>query len=111
LPLPSRGLSVATCPSPAHGRQQDAVLSARQFLNAVNECDAEALAALVTEDAQLRLYDGRIWRGPDGARALVGAAKDARLRLIGLHREEHAEDRDGGTWVELRVREVTDPAA
>jgi ketosteroid isomerase-like protein len=93
---------------PGAARQQDAVLSAHQFLDAVNERDAEALAALVTDDAELRLSDDRVWHGPEGARALIGAANEAGLRLIGLHREEHAEDRDGGIWVELRVREVTE---
>jgi ketosteroid isomerase-like protein len=84
------------------------VLNAYQFLDAVNERDADALAALVADDAELRLSDDRVWRGTDGARALIEAAEDQRLRLIGLHREEHAEDRDGGVWVELRVREVTE---
>lgn len=93
---------------PGTARQQDAVLSAYQFLDALNERDADAIAALVTDDVEIRTSDDRVWRGTEGARAVLGAARDARLRLIPLHREEHAEDRDDGIWVELRVREVTE---
>ncbi|MEA2384883.1 MAG: hypothetical protein QOH72_4854 [Solirubrobacteraceae bacterium] len=93
---------------PGTTRQQDAVLSAYQFLDALNERDPDALAALVTDDVRIRTSDDRVRRGTDGARELLDAAGDTRLRLIPLHREEHAEDRDGGVWVELRVREVTE---
>jgi hypothetical protein len=91
-------------------RQQDAVLTAYRFLDAFNERDADALAELLTDDAELRTSDGRLWRGRDGARRLLEAAERGQLRLIPLHRGEHAEDRDPVVWVELRVREVVEDA-
>jgi hypothetical protein len=87
-------------------RQQDAILAALQFLDAFNERDFEALRPLITDDAELRTFDGRLWRGIDGARSLLDTAKEMELRLIPLHRGEHAEERDGAIWVELRVREL-----
>jgi hypothetical protein len=91
-------------------KQQDAVLAAYRFLDALNEREPQALAALVTGDVELRTSDGRLWQGVDGARALLDAAREMKLRLIPLHRNEHAEDRDGVVWVELRVREVVEDA-
>lgn len=92
-------------------RQQDAILTAYRFLDALNEREPDAMAAVVTDDAELRTSDGRVWRGGlDGARALIDAARQAKLRLIPLHRREHAEERGGVVWVELLVREVVEDA-
>ena len=91
-------------------KHQDAVLTAYRFLDAFNEREPDALAAVVTDDVELRTSDGRVWQGPDGARALLDAAREAKLRLIPLHRNEHAEERDGVIWVEIRVRELTEEA-
>jgi ketosteroid isomerase-like protein len=87
-------------------KQQDAVHAARQFLDAFNERDLDAMRAVVTDDVELRISDGRIWRGIDGARELLDTAREMELRLIPLHRGEHAEERDGDVRVELRVREL-----
>jgi ketosteroid isomerase-like protein len=95
---------------PGTARQQDAVLAAYRFLDAFNERDPDALAALVTEDVEIRTSDGRVWPGVDGARALLDAARENKLRLIPLHRHEHAEDHDGEVRVELWVREVLEDA-
>ncbi|MEA2287727.1 MAG: hypothetical protein QOJ21_3770 [Solirubrobacteraceae bacterium] len=93
---------------PGTTSEQDAVLAAYQFLDAFNERDADALAALITGDAELRTSDGRVWTGVDGARELLDAAQNLKLRLIPLHRHEHAEDRDRAVWVELWVRELVE---
>jgi ketosteroid isomerase-like protein len=87
-------------------RQEDAVLAARRFLDAFNERDVEAMRALVTDDAELSITDGRSWTGADGAEELLDAARELDLRLIPLQRGEHAEERDGVVYVELRVREL-----
>jgi ketosteroid isomerase-like protein len=87
-------------------KQADAVLTARRFLDAFNERDFDALRAVVTDDVELRTSDGRVWSGVDGAAALLEHARRAELRLIPLHRGEHAEERDGPVFVELRVREL-----
>lgn len=92
---------------PGTVREQDAVLAAYRLLDAINERDADALDAVTTDDVELRTSDGREWRGQDGARALLDEAHRTKLRLIPLHRGEHAEDRGDGVWVELRVREIT----
>jgi hypothetical protein len=86
-------------------RQEDAVLAARRFLDAFNERDVDAMEALVTEGVELRLTD-RAWKGREGARDLLETASELQLRLIPLHRGEHAEERDGDVLVELRVREL-----
>ena len=93
---------------PGTTSEQDAVLAAYQFLDAFNERDADALAALITGDAELRTSDGRVWTGVDGARELLDAARNMKLRLIPLHRHEHAEGRNGAVWVELWVRELVE---
>jgi ketosteroid isomerase-like protein len=87
-------------------REQDAVLAARRLLDAFNERDFDALRADVTDDVELRLSDGRVWRGADGARQMLAEARDTELRLIPLHRDEHSEERDGVVYVELRVLEL-----
>jgi limonene-1,2-epoxide hydrolase len=87
-------------------QRADALLAARRFLDAFNERDFDALRALITDDVELRTVDGRAWRGVDGARDLLDEARKMNLRVIGLHRGEHAEERDGSVWVELRVREL-----
>jgi hypothetical protein len=84
----------------------DAVLAARLFLDAVNERDLEALRAVVTDDVMMRLADGREWLGTDGAREFIDAAREMELRVIPLHRGEHAEEREGVVHVEMRVREL-----
>jgi ketosteroid isomerase-like protein len=91
-------------------KQQAAVLTAYQFLDAFNEREADALATLVIDDAELRTSDERVWRGPAGARELLDEAGTMGLRLIPLHRGEHSEHRDGDVWVELRVRELVEDA-
>ena len=87
-------------------RQQDAVNRARLFLDALNERDAEAMRAIVSDDVEVRLVDGRSWRGADSVAAFLDTARQMELRVIPLHREEHAEERDGVVYVELRVREL-----
>jgi hypothetical protein len=84
----------------------DAILDAGLFLDAFNERDFEAMRAIVTDHVELRTSDRRVWRGIDGARELLDVARDMEMRLIPLHRGEHAAERDGFVWVEKRVREV-----
>jgi ketosteroid isomerase-like protein len=84
----------------------DSVLAAYRFFDAVNERDFDALHALITDDVTMRLTDGREWSGPDGAREFLDVARELELRLIPLHRGEHAEERDGVVHVEMRVREL-----
>jgi hypothetical protein len=84
----------------------DSVLAARLFLDAVNERDFEALRAVITDDVVVRLVDGREWIGVDGAREFLDTARELELRLIPLHRGEHAEEREGVVHVEMRVREL-----
>jgi ketosteroid isomerase-like protein len=87
-------------------RQQDAINRARLFLDALNERDAEAMRAVVTDNVEVRLVDGRSWRGADSLAAFLDTARQMELRVIPLHREEHAEERNGVVYVELRVREL-----
>src|SRR3954447_16015759 len=87
-------------------RQEDALLAARRFLDAFNERDVEAMQALVTDDVELRITGGRVWQGSQRARDLLDTAAEMQLRLIPLHRGEHAEERNGDVLVELRVREL-----
>jgi hypothetical protein len=70
------------------------------------------MRAVVADDVQLRLADGRVFRGIDGARELIDTARAEELRLIPLHRGMHAEERvshgegEGDVYVEMRVREL-----
>ena len=84
----------------------DSVLAARLFFDAVNERDFDALRAVTTDDVVVRLADGREWIGVDGAREFLDTAREMELRLIPLHRGEHAEEREGVVHVEMRVREL-----
>jgi ketosteroid isomerase-like protein len=89
-------------------RQQDAVHRARLFLDALNERDADAMRAVVTDDVEIRLVDGRSWQGADGVAGFLDTAREMELRVIPLHRGQHAEERegDGVVYVEMRVREL-----
>jgi hypothetical protein len=60
----------------------------------------------VTDDVELHMTGGRVWRGSERARDLVDTASELQLRLISLQPGEHAEERDGEVLVELRVREL-----
>jgi hypothetical protein len=87
-------------------RQEDALHRARLFLDALNERDADAMRAVTTDDVEIRLVDGRSWRGPDGLAEFLDTARELELRVIPLHRGEHAEERDGVVHVQLQVREL-----
>jgi hypothetical protein len=87
-------------------RQQDALHYAHLFVDALNERDADAMRAVLADDVELRLVDGRSWRGAESVAAFLDTVREMELRVIPLHRDELAGERDRVVYVELRVREV-----
>jgi ketosteroid isomerase-like protein len=74
-----------------------------QFIAALNARDLEALEEVLAPDAEFRNPRGGALRGHDGARALVAAAEETRVRLEGAG-EPATEEADGVTRVTVPVR-------
>jgi ketosteroid isomerase-like protein len=84
---------------------QDARAVARDFIEALNGRDLDAMARLVADDAAFRTAGAELPRGQEGLRALVAAAEDVNLRLVPF-RPPSAEEVDGQVHVRLPVREL-----
>jgi ketosteroid isomerase-like protein len=66
-----------------------AALLTRLFIEALNARDLDALASIVSEDAEFRnAFGGRTLRGREAVERIVRAAADARLRLVRVGVEE-----------------------
>jgi ketosteroid isomerase-like protein len=87
---------------------QDARTVARDFIDAFNARDLEALQELVAPDVQLRTSSGEALRGDDGLRALLKAAQEFDVLLV-PYRGPEVEEADGGVRVRIAVHELVDP--
>lgn len=87
---------------------QDARATVRRFIEALNARDADALRAIITDDARMRLLTGPEMHGESAARTLIAAAEVKDLRLVPLHGETVSEHR-GVIHVRQPVRELIGP--
>jgi limonene-1,2-epoxide hydrolase len=83
--------------------------TARRFIAAFNERDAEALRRLVDDDVALRKVNGDELRGEAGLRALLAAAEDFDLRLVPVRTGTVADRADGTATVAIPLRELIGP--
>jgi hypothetical protein len=90
------------------GTATDALTVVRDFIEAFNERDAEALGRLATGDVEIRMTGGEALRADDGPPSLIQHAEREDLRLVPLGHGA-AEDLDGRVRVTLPVRELIGP--
>jgi limonene-1,2-epoxide hydrolase len=88
---------------------EEALVTARRFIDAFNDRDLDALRELTDEDAEFRRMDGGALTGHDGLRALLGAAGELDLRIVPFGGGAVEPEDDDTTRVTLPVRELIGP--
>jgi hypothetical protein len=84
---------------------QTTVEVVRDFIEALNARDLEALSNLTAEDAQFPTPQGKVLVGHEAVKDIVNAAADSDIVLVRNGAEE-VDDQPGGTRVTVPVKEI-----
>ncbi|MEA2230030.1 MAG: Limonene,2-epoxide hydrolase catalytic domain [Solirubrobacteraceae bacterium] len=95
--------------SATDGVARDARAIAHRFIEAFNQRDADALLAVLADDAELRPLGSAPLRGHDGARALLADAEERELRFVELRGETAERLDEGRVRLTVPVRELIGP--